>query len=163
MVKNGTLASPAMARASKRLAGSRGTDHEDTFRDLAAKFLELAGILQEIDDFDDFLLCLFDPRDIGEGDIDLIFAQEPCAALAEGHGAAATGRALHLAHEVRPETDEDQDREGRDQQLEKNRLLFRRFAAEFDLLRLQQADQSAVARLRIVGDELITVACACPR
>src|SRR5271154_565717 len=30
------------------LAGSRRTDHEHTLRDLAAKFLELAGIFQEV-------------------------------------------------------------------------------------------------------------------
>ena len=54
------------------LAGARRAHHQHTFRDLAAKFLELAGIFQEIDDFDDFLLCFLNPRHVGEGDIDLI-------------------------------------------------------------------------------------------
>ena len=145
------------------LAGARGADHEHTFRDLAAKFLELAGIFQEVDDFDDFLLGFLDARDIGEGDVDLILAQEPRAALAEGHGPPAAGGALHLAHEVGPEADENQDREGGDQQLQEHRLLLRRLAAEFDALRLQQADQGAVAGLGVVGDELVAVARACPR
>src|SRR5260370_33790102 len=80
----------------QRLAGSGGADHEHAFRDLAAKFLELAGIFHEIDDFYDFLLRLFDPRHVGESDVDLIFAQQARPALAEGHGAPPSGCALHL-------------------------------------------------------------------
>ena len=147
-----------MARASRVLPVPGRPHHEHTLRDLAAKFLELAGIFQEVDDFDDFLLGLLDARHVGEGDVDLILAQQPRAALAEGHRAAAAGGALHLAHEVGPEADENQDREGRDQQLQEHRLLLRRLAAEFDALRLQQADQRAVAGLGIVGDELVAVA-----
>src|SRR5439155_4033037 len=60
----------------QRLAGSRGPDHEHALRDLAAKFLELAGIFQEINDFYNFLLRLFDARHVGESDIDLILAQQ---------------------------------------------------------------------------------------
>ncbi len=56
------------------LAGAGRAHHEHTFRDLAAKFLELAGIFQEVDDFDNFLLGLFHPRHIGEGNTDLILA-----------------------------------------------------------------------------------------
>ncbi len=74
MVKNGTLASPAMALRQQGLAGAGRAHHEHTFRDLAAKFLELAGIFQEVDDFDHFLLGFLDPRHIGEGNIDLILA-----------------------------------------------------------------------------------------
>src|SRR5258708_34385286 len=59
----------------QRLAGSGGADHEHAFRDLAAKFLELAGIFQEIDYFYDFLLRLFDARYVGKSDVDLILAQ----------------------------------------------------------------------------------------
>src|SRR5882672_4915011 len=85
IVKNGTLASPAMARASRVLPAPRGP--------------------------------------------------------------------LHLAHEVSPETDEQQYGKGGDQQLQEHRLLLRRLAAEFDALRLQQADQCAVAGFRVVSDE----------
>src|ERR1700688_4049596 len=84
----------------KGFAGSGGTDHEDTLRYLAAKFLELAGIFQEVDDFDHFLLGFLDPRDIGKGYIHLIFTQEARTALAEGHGPPSAGGTLHLAHEV---------------------------------------------------------------
>ena len=135
------------------LAGSGGTDHEHTFRDLAAKFLELAGIFQEVDDFDHFLLGFLDARDVGKGDVHLVLAQQTGAALAEGHGPASARGALHLAHEVGPEANENQYRKGGDQQLQEHRLLLGRFTAEFDALRLQQADQGGVAGLGVVGDE----------
>ncbi len=81
MVKNGTLASPAMARASKRLAGARRADHQHALGNLAAQLLELARILEEIDDLANLGLGLIDARDIGEGDVDLVFAQQaaPCS------------------------------------------------------------------------------------
>src|SRR6202046_380056 len=129
IVKKGTLASPAMARARRVLPVPGRPHHEHTFRDLAAKFLELAGIFQEIDDFDNFLLRFLDPRHVGEGDIDLILAQEPCATLTKGHGPPAAGGALHLAHEVGPEANENQYRKGRYEQLQENRLLLGWFAA----------------------------------
>src|SRR6266404_5205463 len=137
----------------QRLAGSRRTDHEHTLRYLAAKFLELAGIFQEVDDFDHFLLGFLDPRHVGKGYVHLIFAQEARAALAEGHGPPPAGGTLHLAHEIGPEANENQYREGRYQQLQEHRLLLRRLAAEFDALLLQQADQRSIAGLRVVGDE----------
>src|SRR5258708_34157393 len=43
------------------LAGAGGADNQYALRYLAAKFLELSGILHETADFDDFLLGLFDP------------------------------------------------------------------------------------------------------
>ena len=39
-----------------------------------------------------------------------------------------------------------------------NRLLFWGFAAKFHALGLQQPDQRTIARLRVVGDELVAVA-----
>ena len=142
-----------MARASSVLPVPGRTDHEHALRDLAAKFLELAGIFQEVDDFDHFLLGFLDARDIGEGNIYLVLAQEARTALAEGHRAPSAGGALHLAHEVGPEANENQYRERGDQQLQEHRLLLRRLAAEFHALGLQQADQGGIAGLRVVGDE----------
>src|SRR5207248_1740459 len=78
----------------QRLAGSRRAHHQHALRDLAAELLELARVLEEVDDFGDFLLRFLDPRDIREGHVHLILAQEARAALAEGHGAAAAGCAL---------------------------------------------------------------------
>ncbi len=42
--------------------------------------------------------------------------------------------------------------------MQQHRLLFRRLAAEFDALALQQSDQGAVVGLGVIGHELVTVA-----
>jgi len=133
-----------MARASSVLPVPGETDHEHALRDLAAKFLELAGIFQEIDDFDHFLLGFLDARDVGEGHIHLILAQEPSAAFAEGHRSPAARCPLHLAHEIGPEPDQNQYGERRNEQLQENRLLLGRFAAEFYALGLHQPNQRGV-------------------
>ncbi len=118
MVKERHLGLAGDGPGQQGLAGAGRAHHEHAFRNLAAKFLELAGIFQEIDDFDDFLLGLLDACDIRKGDVDLILAQQPRAALTEGHGAPAARGALHLAHEVGPEANENEDRERRDKQLQ---------------------------------------------
>src|ERR1700735_3503740 len=72
----------------QRLAGAGRTDHQHALGNLAPELLELARVLQEVDDFCDLLFGLIHARDIRECDIDLILAQEARARLAEGHGAA---------------------------------------------------------------------------
>ncbi len=89
MVKNGTLASPAIARASSVLPVPGRADHQHALGNLAAELLELAGILEEVDDLADLLLGLIHAGDVGEGDVDLILTEQARAALAEGHGTAA--------------------------------------------------------------------------
>ena len=83
MVKNGTLASPAMARASSVLPVPGEPTMSTPVGILPPSFWVLAGIFPEVDDFDHFLLRLFDARHVREGNIDLILAQEPRTALAE--------------------------------------------------------------------------------
>ena len=113
IVKNGTFASPAMARASKRLAGAGRPDQQHALRDLAAEPLELLRVLQELDDLLEFLLRLVDAGHILEGDAPDLFGQQPRPALAEPHRPAAA--ALHLAHEEDPDADQQQHREPGDQ------------------------------------------------
>ena len=76
----------------QRLAGAGRADHQHAARDLAAELLELGRVLEEVDDLADFFLRLVDAGDVGEGDVDLVLAQQPRAALAERHGAAAARR-----------------------------------------------------------------------
>src|SRR5207302_253640 len=47
----------------QRLPGSGRADHQHALRDLAAELLELARVLEEVDDLGDFLLRLVDPGD----------------------------------------------------------------------------------------------------
>ena len=51
MVKNGTFASPAMARASSVLPVPRRSDQQYALGDLAAQPLELLRVPQELYDF----------------------------------------------------------------------------------------------------------------
>ncbi len=140
------------------LPGPGGPDHQHAARNLAAQPLELGGILEEIDDLADFLLRLVDTRDVGEGDRHLVLVQEPRPALAEGHGAASTGPALHLAHEIHPDADQQQDGERRDEELHQERLALRRGGAEGDAMLLQGADEQRVVGLRVEDHELFAAA-----
>ena len=68
MVKNGTFASPAMARASSVLPVPGGPTSSTPFGMLAAEALEFLRVLQELDDLLQFLLGLVDAGDVLEGD-----------------------------------------------------------------------------------------------
>ena len=139
----------------QRLAGAGRTDHQHAARDLAAEALELARVLEEVDDLGDFFLGFVDARDVRERDGDLVFVEQARPALAERHRPAAARPALHLAHEVHPDADQQQDRERRDEQLHQERLALRRRGAEGDAALLQRADQCRIVGLRVVDDELL--------
>ena len=74
MVKNGTLASPAMARASSVLPVPGEPTMSTPFGILPPSFWNLRRVLEEVDDLAHFLLGFFDARDIRERDVDLVFA-----------------------------------------------------------------------------------------
>ena len=126
------------------LAGSGRADHQDTFRDLSAKALELARVLKELDDFGNFGLGLVDARHVGKRYADLVLAQQSRLALAEGHRAAAAAAALHLPHEVNPDADKQKNRERADQQLSKEALLLLFRPCEIDVVLLEQTDERVV-------------------
>src|SRR3977135_890736 len=67
MVKNGTLASPATARAISVLPGPGGSTRRPPPRILPAEPLEFAWVAQELDDLLQVLLCLVDASDVLEG------------------------------------------------------------------------------------------------
>ena len=113
MVKNGTPASPATARAEQGLAGAGRADQQRALGDLAAQALELGRVLQEVDDLGQLFLGLVDAGHVLEGDAVLVLGQQPGLGLAEAHGAARA--ALHLAHEEDPDADQQQDRQQVDQ------------------------------------------------
>ena len=100
---------------------------------LPPSFWNLAGSFRKSTISRDFLLRLVDARDVRERDVDLVFAQQPRAALAERHRAAAAGAALHLAHEVDQHEDQQQDRERGDEELEQEVLALRRRRFDLDL------------------------------
>src|SRR5690606_30316891 len=78
----------------QRLARARGPYHQHALGDLSAQPLELARVPEEIHDFSDLGFRLIHARNVGKRNVYLVFAQQPCLALAEGHGAAAAASAL---------------------------------------------------------------------
>ena len=155
-MKNGTLASPAIALGEQRLAGAGRADHQHAARNLAAELLELARVLQEVDDLADFFLGFVDAGHVGERDVDLVLVR----AAARGScrttwRPAPPAAALHLAHEVDPDADQQQDRERGNEQLHQERLPLRRRRAERDAVLLQRADQRGVVGFGVVDDELL--------
>ena len=121
MVKNGTLASPATARASQGLTGTRRADQQHALGDLAAQALELLRVLQELDDFLKLLLRLVDAGDVIECHPADLLGQQARPRFAEAHGLAAAG--LHLAHEEYPYADQKQHREPGQQHTEQRRHI----------------------------------------
>ncbi len=157
---NGEERHPGLARnglGQQGLAGAGRADHQHAAGNLAAQLLELARVLEEVDQLGHFLLGFLDAGDIIEGDLDLVGAEHARARLAEAHGAAAAGAALHLAHEVDPHADQQQDREGVDQQLHDQRGFLRQLALEADLVLQQVLHHRAIVRFRADGGELAAV------
>ena len=64
-------------------AAARFADQEHAAGDATAEALELFGVLEEFDDFTDFLLGFFDAGDIIEGDVGLLFVGELVLGAAE--------------------------------------------------------------------------------
>ena len=123
-------------------------------RNLAAQLLELARVLEEVDQFAHFLLGFFNASHVGKGDLHLVGAEHARLALAKRHGTPpAAPAALHLAHEVDPHTDQQQNREGVEQQLQQQRRFARHGAFELDVVLDQRADHRTVVGLRADGGE----------
>ena len=144
----------------QRLAGTRRPDHQHALGNLAAEPLELARVLEELDDFRHLVLGLVDAGNVGKRDTDLVLAEQSRLALAERHRAAAATAALHLAHEVDPDTDQQQDRKRTDQQLANQALRLRLGAGKLDTVLVEQADQRIVVGLRADRVELQRLAFA---
>src|SRR5690606_17511097 len=141
----------------QRLAGTGRTHHQHATRNLAAKALELARVTQELDQLLHFFLGFLDTGNIGKGGLDLVFAHQARAALAEGHRAtAATTTALRLAHEENKDTENQQDRQDRQQQLGEEALALRFGTYHFHTLLMQHRHQLKVQHRRL--DRLETLA-----
>jgi hypothetical protein len=111
MVKNGTPASPAMARASSVLPVPGGPDQQRALGDLAAEAREFLRVAQELDDLLELFLGLVDAGDVVEGHAAMLFGQQLRLGLAKAHRAAASA-ALHPVHEEDPDADQQQSSSG---------------------------------------------------
>jgi hypothetical protein len=127
MVKNGTLASPATARAISVLPVP----------------LEFAGVAQKLDDLLQVLLRLVDAGDVLEGHAAMRLGQELRPRLAEAERLAA--RPLHLAGEEDPHPDQgDEGKPGDEQRHEPGHVVLRRSRRDGDLLAVEALHQAGV-------------------
>ena len=143
MVKNGTLASPATARAISVLPVPGRADQQRAARDAAAKPLEFLRIAQELDDLLQVGLGLVDAGHVLERDAAVPLGQQLGLRLAEAHGAAAAR--LHLAHEEDPHADQQQHREPVDQHAQdRGHVLLGRPGRDLHALLVQPLDEVGV-------------------
>jgi hypothetical protein len=71
------------------LAGAGRADQQGALGNLAAQALELARVLQEVDDLLQFFLGLIDAGDVVEGDAVLVLGQQLGLGLAKAHGSSS--------------------------------------------------------------------------
>jgi hypothetical protein len=110
MEKNGTLASPATARA----------DEQNALGNAAAQALKLLGLAQELNDLLELFLGFVNAGDILEGNLLLLHGEQTGARFAEGHRLVSAG--LHLAHHEHEEAEQQKDWQGGDDGLEPEAL-----------------------------------------
>ena len=133
---------PRHRAGEQRLAGAGWAREQHAARDLAPERPVLVRVPEEVDDFDELLLCLLDAGDVVERD-----ALEALVAL----GAGAAERAQRATARRRPahgEDDDAEDQQGRaeaEQDLrEHSAARVRRLRVDLDVARLQEAEQRRV-------------------
>ena len=131
------------ALGQQGLAGARRADQQQAARNAAAELLELLRVLQEVDDFLHLFFRFVTSGNIGESDLVVVLVEHARLALAEAEGAALAA-ALHLAHEVDPDPDQQQHRPPADQQGHQQRAFLARLDVELDAVVDEVADQAAV-------------------
>ena len=145
MVKNGTLASPATARAISVLPVPGRADEQHAARNASAEALEFSGVAQELDDLLQILLRLVDTGDVFKRDATMRLRQQLRARLAEAERLAA--RALHLTRQENPHADQRNERQPRNEQRDEPRnVVGRRPRGDRDALRIKLLHQTGVVR-----------------
>ena len=107
-LKNGTLASPATARASSVLPVPGGPTSSTPFGMRPPMLVYFFGVLQELDDLPQLLLGLVHAGDVAEAHLDVVVGVDLGAAARERHHAAFG--AAHPPEEEAPERDEEDER-----------------------------------------------------
>ncbi|OIQ72941.1 hypothetical protein GALL_454250 [mine drainage metagenome] len=113
------------ALGQQGLAGTGRADQQHPARDAPAEFLEFLRILEEVDQFLDVLLGFVAPGDVGKSDGVGRFIEHAGTRLAKAERTAASA-ALHLAHEVHPDADQQQHGEPGNEDLREEGLLLAR-------------------------------------
>ena len=143
IVKNGTLASPAMARASSVLPVPGGPTSSTPRGMRPPSRWNLLRIAQEFDDLLEVLLGLVDAGDVLKGDPPMRLGQELGAGLAEADRLAAGP--LHLPRQKNPHPDDGDQRQPVDEQRHQPIGAFRRrLGRDGHILFIEALDQRRV-------------------
>ena len=144
MLKNGTPASPAMARASRVLPVPGGPTSKQPLGIRPPSLVNFFGSFKKGDDFLKIVFRFFDAGHVGKRDAMLVLGQQLRPALAERHRLAAAD--LHLAHEKDPHADQQQHRKPIEQQNHVPRRIFFRLRGDLDFLVAQRFHQFRIVR-----------------
>ena len=125
IVKNGTLASPAIAWASSVLPVPGEPTISTPRGILPPSFWNLAGSLRKSTISPTSSLASSTPATSANVTLTWSSPSSRARLLPKDMAPAAARPALHLAHEVDPDADQQQDRERRDEQLHQERLAAR--------------------------------------
>ena len=110
MLKNGTFASPATARASSVLPVPGAPTSSTPFGIVPPRREYFSGFLQEVDDLDQLVLDLVDPGDVLEGDPRLLGVRVVAPGAAAPDAEDAAPRIRRRAAAEPEETADQQDR-----------------------------------------------------
>ena len=150
MVKNGTLASPAMARASRVLPVPGGPTSSTPFGILPPRRWNFCGSFRNSTISCNSDLASSMPATSSNVTRPCFLGQHAGAGLAEAHGAAAAG--LHLPHEENPHANQQQHREPAEQQVHQVNAVVIRLGGDGDALVGQALRQRGI--FRRIGLEL---------
>ncbi len=114
--KNGTLASPATARARRVLPVPGGPTSSTPLGMRPPRRWNFCGFAEELDDLLELFLGLVNTGDVLEGDLLLLHGEQTGARFAEAHRLVAAG--LHLAQKEEPETEEQSEGRELDEEAE---------------------------------------------
>ena len=105
--------------------------------------MESGRVLQKVDHFFHFFFGFVAAGHIGKGDLIGVFVEHARFAFAEAKGTAFAA-ALHLAHEINPNTNEQKHRAPAHQQTHEEGTLFAWFDVELHAIGNEVAHQAAV-------------------
>ena len=144
MLKNGTLASPAMARASSVLPVPGGPTSSAPFGILPPRRWKRAGSFRKSTISCSSSRASSMPATSSKVTRPSLATSSLARDLAEAHGAAA-GAVLHLAHHEDPDADHQDERQRVEEQLRDQRAAFLGLGIETHVLDAQPLDELVVA------------------
>ena len=105
--------------------------------------MESLWVTQEVNNFANLFFRLVAAGHIGKGHCVVVLVHHARFALTEAKGAAFAA-ALHLAHEINPNANQEQHRSPADQESHEERALLARLHIKLDVVGQQITNQSAV-------------------